>query len=67
MKKETNQKKYFWQVAPKVDYEKALADKGLKFIDPEKEHRLVTSKGDPLPRMNQQDFEEVGDLVLGYV
>lgn len=69
-KKVTNQKKpatsHFWQVAPTIDYEAELNQAGLYFSADDGE-KLMTLSGGPMPRMNQAEYEKVGDIVTGYI
>ena len=53
-------------MAPTLDYEALLATKGLKFTQ-ENGEKLMTLDDQPLPPMSQQEFEQVGNLVMGYV
>ena len=51
---------------PETDYEERLRERKLWF-NPSKGEKLETLDGGPVPSLTQEEFEDLGDLVNGYV
>ena len=59
-------KKHFWQLHPEIDYEECLRERNLCF-NQSKGEKLETIEGGPVPSMTQEEYDDLGDLVNGYV
>lgn len=57
---------HYCTVGPKTNYFELLDAKGFEFSGEELKLKVKGVEG-PLPKMNQQEFEELGDVVMGWI
>ena len=58
---------HFYQINQTIDFEQALEKKGLRY-ETEGAQSLVRIDGEDMQRVSsQEEFEELGELTIGYV